>query len=415
MNLWKKAEELFVEADLHKPEEHRFQGWTRAQTAAYELWLRQPNHRQLLFYPTGTGKTKTSLALLYSAGFESMVVIAPPKTHSGWIADAKTLGVTIKPMSVQKFRMADTKLPKDTPIIVDEFHQTGKHGGPAFKKLERMARFFPGIILASATPEYNDADRVYCAAKIIEPEKHMGGYLAWVQRNCHTSPNPFAITPYIDGLIGYEGEDAAAQWLVDQGWCAYIEDTADWEAIDLEIESDWDPTYFDQLGFDESQTRIMASDMEARHRIEYLLRVDPETGRVRNGIMEELIKVMQEGDKPWLVFCHHETIARALMAVMSEVWETYLITGTQSGKEVEQNKQGFLKSTASTRVLIGTSALATGVDGIDKVCDRLLIFDDIVGDHSLRRQLIGRVLPRGTYQRDTTVVTAIVTRSSEFN
>ena len=63
MNLWKKAEELFIAADLHKPEEHRFQGWTLAQTAAYELWLRQPNLRQLLFYPTGTGKTKTSLAL----------------------------------------------------------------------------------------------------------------------------------------------------------------------------------------------------------------------------------------------------------------------------------------------------------------------------------------------------------------
>ena len=413
MNLWKKAEKLFVEADLHKPEEHQFKGWTLAQSQAYDLWLSRVDNRMLLFYPTGTGKTKTSLALMAEAGYSKAIVIAPPGTHTGWQADAKTLGVELVPMSVQKFRMKDTKLPKDTPIIVDEFHQTGKHGGPAFKKLERMARFFPGIILASATPEYNDADRVYCAAKIIEPEKHMGGYLAWVQRNCHTSPNPFAITPYIDGLIGYEGEDAAAQWLVDQGWCAYIEDTAEWDSQERVILSHWDPTHFTNLGYDATQHRIMASDMEARHREKYLLRVK-ENGLIRPEIIEGMSDLFHDG-KPWLIFCHHETIATALANTFKVGLETHLITGKQSEKEVEQNKQAFLKSTNPYRVLIGTTALATGVDGIDKVCDRLLIFDDIEGDHSLRRQLIGRVLPRGTYQRDTTVVTAIVTRSSEFN
>ena len=43
---------------------------------------------------------------------------------------------------------------------------------------------------------------------------------------------------------------------------------------------------------------------------------------------------------------------------------------------------------------MGTTALATGTDGIDKVCDTLVIVDD-VDDAALRRQLIGRILPRG--------------------
>ena len=46
------------------------------------------------------------------------------------------------------------------------------------------------------------------------------------------------------------------------------------------------------------------------------------------------------------------------------------------------------------RILIGTASLATGLDGLDKVCDTLIIVDD-TDDNSLRRQLVGRILPRG--------------------
>jgi hypothetical protein len=46
-------------------------------------------------------------------------------------------------------------------------------------------------------------------------------------------------------------------------------------------------------------------------------------------------------------------------------------------------------------VLVGTATLATGTDGLDKVCDTLIILDD-TDDDSLRRQLVGRIMPRGT-------------------
>ena len=44
--------------------------------------------------------------------------------------------------------------------------------------------------------------------------------------------------------------------------------------------------------------------------------------------------------------------------------------------------------------LVGTQTLATGTDGLDKVCDTLVILDD-TEDDSMRRQLIGRIMPRG--------------------
>ena len=45
-------------------------------------------------------------------------------------------------------------------------------------------------------------------------------------------------------------------------------------------------------------------------------------------------------------------------------------------------------------VLVGTASIATGTDGIDKVSDLLILVDD-TDDESLRRQIIGRILPRG--------------------
>src|SRR5690606_635489 len=105
-----------------------------------------------------------------------VIVIAPPRTHESWKQDAQVLGLKLTIMSVEKFRAKDTRLTRDTPLIVDEFHLTGKHNGVGFSKLDRMAAKFPAIILASATPQYNDADRVYCIAHILDPLKNMGGY-----------------------------------------------------------------------------------------------------------------------------------------------------------------------------------------------------------------------------------------------
>ena len=75
-----------------------------------------------------------------------------------------------------------------------------------------------------------------------------------------------------------------------------------------------------------------------------------------------------------------------------------MVTGALSGKRKQEAIDRFL--TGRVPVLVGTASLATGTDGLDKVCDSLLILDD-TDDDALRRQLIGRIMPRGVDSTST--------------
>ena len=54
----------------------------------------------------------------------------------------------------------------------------------------------------------------------------------------------------------------------------------------------------------------------------------------------------------------------------------------------------MMRSILAVLALVGTQTLATGTDGLDKMCDLLVILDD-TEDNAMRRQLIGRIMPRG--------------------
>ena len=68
------------------------------------------------------------------------------------------------------------------------------------------------------------------------------------------------------------------------------------------------------------------------------------------------------------------------------------IDGTMTTKQKLEISETWVRG--EFRVLIGTASLATGADGMDKMCNHLIIVDD-TNDDSLRRQLVGRILPRG--------------------
>ena len=399
---WKHAEQCFQL-------DPSFKVWTKDQQKAFDLWVTLDNNRILLFYPTGRGKTKTSLGLMYAKGYMKTMVIAPPATHKAWEIDARALNMEVIMMSAEKFRKKETKLPKDTPIIVDEVHLLGKHGSMGIAKLDRVAPRIPAIILASATPNYNDADRAYCIAHVLDPLSHRGGYVAWIYRHCETRANPFATTPYVDGFLEF---DSAADFLVSEGYTAYIEDDAQWKeeefilATSPEKENARDEIV--NYGYDRHKHKMVASDMERRHRLAFLDRVNPEVNRLWPEVLEQLREKLYQGTaKPWLLFCQHSTVAEALYESLQAAGNSvYLITGKTTKKQLEAIKYQYINDPNPARVLVGTSTLATGMDGLNKVCDRLLIFDDIEGDDSKRRQLIGRVLPRGTQQRSTYVAFA---------
>jgi superfamily II DNA or RNA helicase len=71
------------------------------------------------------------------------------------------------------------------------------------------------------------------------------------------------------------------------------------------------------------------------------------------------------------------------------------VTGDLSQKDKEHALNLF--KSGHLHALVGTATLATGTDGLDKVCHTLIIVDD-TDDDALRRQLIGRIMHRGAGQ-----------------
>ena len=110
----------------HKVGMNFFDHQLKAFAGAHDLG---PSGRLCLYFPTGKGKSITSLVCVAQMGYMRAQVIAPPATHDGWLATARRLGMEIDLMSHAKFRMKGTKLHKDWPIIADEFHLFG--GPPA--------------------------------------------------------------------------------------------------------------------------------------------------------------------------------------------------------------------------------------------------------------------------------------------
>lgn len=370
--------------------------WFDYQLLAFAQWrqlLAQPavpGPRVLVHYPTGKGKSKTMLAMLAIAGHDDAVVVAPPVTRPRWEAEAEAAGMTVTVMSHAKFRQASTKLSRSRAVIVDEFHLLGGHTGVGWKKLDRAAASITApVILGSATPNYNDAERCYCIAHVLDPWNNRGGYVAWLYEHCETEPNPFGSTPLVKGFRRFAG---AAEFLAAQPYTVYLPDDAPDILVDVPMGRPL-PAEFEEYGLDKGQSRIMASQMEDRHRRRYLQVVDPESGLLHEDIYEYLITVAGNSVTPVIVFAAHAEIAKALARMLAEyhVEFGYVDGSTPAGlkdRVVEAFKAGDLD------VLVGTASIATGTDGLDKVCDTLIILDD-TDDDSLRRQLVGRILPRG--------------------
>ena len=370
-----------------------FQQWKESQNAAYEKFLTRDSQRLLLFFPTGEGKSKTSLALVSAAGYDEAIVIAPPGVHASWEADAKALGMKLRLDSVQKFRMSETKYPAGVPWIVDEFHKMGGHGAQGFKKLNRMSRkITTPMILCSATPNYNDYERCFCADVLLD-DNPIRDYGTWIYKNCETEVNRFGYYPIITGLLNY---DSPAEYLYSQPWTAYVEDRAVWRSEILDLETP-DYSVFERYGLLVRENRIVASLMEKSHARVRLQLIDDD-GFIRPEVLSKVLDTIS--DKKWIIFCAHSRVAEALSLSLGE--SAVLLTGETANKEVVKKK--FLETDVH---LIATSALAEGIDGLDKVCQSMLILDDIVGDDAKRRQLIGRILPRGLDDdKERIVVTA---------
>lgn len=360
--------------------------------------------RLCLYHRTGAGKTYTSLAAIALTGAQEALVVAPPITHQAWIDEGRLLGLEVFPISHAIFRAKKYKVHPRQPMIVDEFHLLGGHTGQGWKKLDTIARGLKGpLIIASATPNYNDAERVYCIKHVLDPHGTKGGYLQFLYSECVTSENPFGRTPNVERFHAYDG--SAEQYLAHMPKVHYVEDEAIKQVVigDIPIHVPL-PRGFEDYGYDEREHRIMASRMAEDHtriRLQFTL----PTGEVRPEVYDEIALQVGQVATPTLIFAMHAELAEALhKTALANGTRSMLITGKMTAATKHGAVQQFIRGEHD--ILVGTASLATGTDGIDKMCDHLLIVDD-TQDDAQRRQLMGRILPRG---EDVDVSNKVVTR-----
>ena len=351
--------------------------------------VQQPQQRALLFYKTGAGKSLTALAGMITLGYSQCIVIAPPSTHEQWEEMGQKLGVTVIPMSHARFRMKDTKLSRHTPVIADEFHLFGGQKGIGWKKMDRLAQHLQApLLLLSATPNYNDAERCYCIQHVLDPLSCRGGYLQFIYQNCETEQNPFGMEPKVVGFLHHKD---AAEYLASLPGVYYLPDDLVYTIKDIPYREEL-PHELWQFGYDRRRHRMVASIIEMTHttRLQGLVTED---GFIRPAVMAEVRKLAGKG--PMLVYCNHATVADAMARTCDRDKQGYrLVTGSTTKVLKDRILREFRQGQVS--LLIGTASLATGTDGLDRVCDTLVILDD-TDDDALRRQLIGRIMPRGDY------------------
>jgi superfamily II DNA or RNA helicase len=345
--------------------------------------------RTCLYYKTGAGKTITGLLQMVVWGQTEVVVISPPATHDLWVATGRRLNVDVQPMSHARFRMPDTRLSRKVAVIADEMHLFGGHGGKGWVKLDTMARHLQApLVLASATPNYNDAERVYCIKHVLDPHGTKGGYLEFLYANCETEENPFGREPKVTGFRSFP--DAAA-YLAALDGVFYLPDDLTYTVQDLPVSERLDFA-FRRFGFNRREERVVASQMEERHQRVKLSLIDDD-GLLRHDVYLQVDALLQRFGTPALVYANHATVATAYS---QRLLLDRVAHGLVTGSTTQEKKLALLGQFRGRvfDVLVGTASLATGTDGLDKACDVLIIIDD-TDDDSLRRQLIGRIMPRG--------------------
>ncbi len=389
MSTIERARELLGWAEFTQPQLDVFHYWEHE----IENDLVNPD-RLCVYYPTGKGKTGIMLTCMFLRGCDEVLVVAPPSTQTKWIAEGKKLGLKVIAVSHKKFR-DDLKISRTTAIIVDEFHMLGGHTGKGWKKLDRLSRGLQApLVIGSATPNYNDAERVYCVAHVLDPLGHKGGYMGWIYEHCTTQANPFAVMPEVTGFRNYRD---AEEFLASLPGVVYLPDTAPDIIQDVVVSIPMSDE-FEELNVDRVNGRIMASQMEKRHTKRYLQIVDAyQRGHeldhsVRDEVHDAIFSKVDFDDQKILIFCMHATVAQVVYDTYVHGGWVNLVTGDTPAKEKERLIEEFRSGDCMT--LIGTATLATGTDGMDKVCDTMLILDD-TDDPSLRRQLVGRILARG--------------------
>jgi hypothetical protein len=347
--------------------------------------------RACLYYRTGAGKSLTALAAMVLLGYDSVVVVCPPSTHRQWMDLGSLLNIKVGPMSHARFRGTQTKLSRQTPIIADEFHMFGGQRGAGWRKLDKLARHLEApLLLLSATPNYNDVERCYCVQHTLDPASIQGGYLQFLYQHCVTEQNPFSMTP---NVLGFRNYPDAAAYLTALPYVYHLPDNQRFSIEDVPYPGGV-PAEMRDYGYDRRNHKMVGSTIERFHVVRYQNLVG-ENGLLLLDHRDYIMDLLKQANGAVMIFAVHSTVIDAASRTLAAAGVDHtVVTGSTSTQQKDTILQEFLAGTH--KVLLGTATLATGTDGMDRVCNTLLILDD-TDDDALRRQLIGRILPRGDY------------------
>lgn len=382
-----------MESDLERiGEAFGIKDWRPHQLETFHQWLDldMPHKRFCLYHRTGSGKTITALTMMALDGVQNVLVIAPPITHNRWVSEGEKIGLTVTPISHAKFRQKNYKVSRTEAIICDEFHLLGGHQGQGWKKFDRLAGLLQApLILASATPNYNDVERVYCIQHALDPDSCRGGYLAFLYAHCITVQNPYSQTPLVERLRNF---DTAAEYLDSLPYTHHLPDEFVLEPEDIDISMWMEDEYLVEWGLDSRRNRMIASQMEERHARTRRNYIDI-VGELHRRIHLKLLDIIKDSKTPVLVFAASKEIAEAAYDSLFPVFpESIILLTGNSSTAIKQDKIALFRK-GGVPVLIGTAAMATGTDGLDTMCDTLILLHD-TDDDSLRKQIIGRITPR---------------------
>ena len=192
-------------------------------------------------------------------------------------------------------------------------------------------------------------------------------------------------------MTGFLKYPDAASFLADLPNVEYIEDDLVYDIEDVEMDLAV-PAELLTYGVDRRREKMVGSIIERKHTVidHMLVRED---GLLTTEVAELLVDGVRASDTPVLVFAVHTAVAHAALRTLDTAGlRAQVVDGKMSkvkkNASIEEFKAGRLHA------LVGTQTLATGTDGLDKVCDLLVILDD-TDDGAMRRQLIGRIMPRG--------------------
>lgn len=360
------------------------------QVEAFAAIMQQPRKAACLYYPTGKGKTKTALVMMALLGQHELLVIAPPSTQPDWIAEGNLIGIKVTCISHAKFRQTSYNVPSaDTAIIVDEFHLLGGRTSDGWKKFDR--RIAPHLrapfIICSATPSYNGLERVYCVHHVLDPVAAKGGYAAYQLEHCHLE----VAYRGLPNVVGFKEHASAPEFLADLPGVYFMDDLATYTIQDTHHSTSAIPPSWSKYNFDERTGEMMHSLMTRRVSWQNWHYLDG-NGRLWFAVRDWL-QVVIPPHQPTLVYCDKTSIAEpAYQHLKEQFGTTELLTGKTSAKRKAEIINNFRAGRIS--ILVATATLATGTDGLDKVCNNMVILQD-TQDDSLRRQLVGRILPRG--------------------